>query len=92
MKSLYNKLALLALSGLLLESSNNYRIRKNEKSPIIDKELTPKQREERHRIFSGDQTKHNFIINGIEITASNKKTAIKIYKRLMADKKKCYFK
>lgn len=86
-KKIYSKYGALASLIIYASCFQNCRYRKEHHSSLVDENLSNEQKEERHRFYSGDQTKHKFTINGVVITACNKKTAIKIYKRLMASQK-----
>lgn len=48
----------------------------------LKRELTETEKLRRHRELSSDQTMHKYVVNGVEIEATSKKVAQKIYRRM----------
>lgn len=70
----------LALAALMMAAANGYEpTRRSVKMEGID---SPQAKKKRHQQYGGDQTMHNYVINGVTIQATSKKVAKKIYKRM----------
>jgi len=78
----------LALAAMMMAVANGYepkqRTVNREKMEAPD---SPQKKKKRHQLYGGDQTMHNYIINGITIQAVSKKVAKKIYKRMKGGEK-----
>lgn len=75
----------MALSAMMMAVANGYRPTRTvyrEKSEVTD---SPQKKKTRHQQYGGDQTMHNYIINGITIQATSKKVAKKIYRRMKGE-------
>ena len=80
MKKSIGMLGTLALMMAAAGYGNPYP----KKHEALEKErpLTDKQKAERHRIYGSDQTMHDYVIQGVKIRATSKKTAKKIFERM----------
>ena len=75
---LMSTLALAYMASIGMEGRKLYR----EKPIALGRELTETEKLRRHRELSSDQTMHKYVINGVEIEATSKKVAQKIYRRM----------
>ncbi len=85
------KSALMMMALAMLEAAKNphHHYYALEKRPaILTKEESEQTKLKRHREYSSDQATHEYIINGVKITATSKKVAKKIYNRMKGGKKK----
>lgn len=80
MKKSIGMLGTLAL--MMAATECGYPFHEEHKPLRKERPLTDKQKADRHRLYGGDQTMHEYVINGLTIRATSKKTAKKIFERI----------
>ena len=73
---------LSTIAMLLAADTDNLYYRKPPKKYGFGRELSETEKLKRHREYGADQTKHKYLIHGVEIIATSKKVALKIYERM----------
>lgn len=74
-------LPMIAMLAAADTDTDGFYYRKPPKKFRPERELSETEKLKRHREYGTDQTKHKYLIRGVEIIATSKKVALKIYEK-----------